>query len=350
MRTISIRKCMTGLLAAGLSFGLIAGCGGGGVSSGGSTGSFFGTQGPGDVWTWNLNGSTFTATNKTKSYTYSGTIAQLKTGFMKLTITSTTDPNVSVGNSAYAIELPGTALVLKPAGADTHPPIFAASLGTNPPGPIANFNYVKIAPQGWVGTDEAYGHVSFAVNGDSYTGTVKEFELNGTALPDGHAVFTGDNGQMTQTGGNGSSATGAMTPSGVCVLDYGPGQGGTIGVEQPAANVDLATIGGDSFKGFMIKQGKTECVSCTPNGDGTLHGNGYALGTGVETGTLDGGGGVTVSFTSQPNPGLVKVSIVTSGGNEQIVACLNQVGGKYMIFGFGWDGIGTPYNIVLVQS
>ena len=82
-------------------------------------------------------------------------------------------------------------------------------------------------------------------------------------------------------------------------------------------------------------------------GNVVLHGQGYENPSGVETGTLDGGSGVTVTFTSQPNSGEVKVNIATSGGNESLVACVNQVNGKYMLFGFG-VGPGTPYNIVLV--
>ena len=163
-------------------------------------------------------------------------------------------------------------------------------------------------------------------------------------------MFTGVNGLMTTTNTPGNvPAKGAMTPSGVCVLDYGPSNGGAIGVRQPAQPIDLSALGTKSFLGFLINQGKTQCVAATPNGDGTLHGAGYANPSGVETGASDNGSGVTVTFASQPNPGQVKLNIATSGGSETIVACVAQVNGKYMLFGFGAGSGGEPYNIVFVE-
>ena len=326
----------------------VNGCGGSLGSSAPAARAYLGTQGPGDVWTWNINNGAFTASNQTKGYTYSGTEAALPTGFMKLTISNSTDPGVTAGQSAYALELPGTALILKPAGDDTNPPIITGSIGTNPAGPQVSFNFVAVGKQGYQLTDQAYGHVTFAVTGNDYSGTSHRFEIDGTPLADGPSDFTGVNGYMTDN--SVPPATGAMTPSGVCVLDYGPNNGGVIGVLQPSTNVDLAVIGAKHFKGFLINQGKTQCVTVSPNGDGTLHGAGYSLGTGVETGTFDNGSGVTITFTGQPNPGEVTVSIATSGGSEQLVAAINQVGGKYMMFCFGVDSQNTPYNVILMES
>jgi len=224
--------------------------------------------------------------------------------------------------------------------------------GANPTGPQVSFNFVEVPSVSFnASTDQAYGHVTFDVSGNVLTGTSHRWEIDDTALPDGPSSFTGDNGLMTDTGSNGGpTATGAMTPSGVCVLDYGPGNGGVIGVKQPSANVDVADLASKSFKGFLINQGKTQCVTVTPNGDGTLHGEGYALGTGVETGTMDGGGGVTITFQTQPNPGLIKIGVAPSGGSPEIIAAaINQVNGKYMLFGFGY-GSGKGYNVVLVQQ
>jgi|GEM_PF-6715945 len=323
------------------------GCGGSLFSSSG-TQNFLGTQGPGDVWSWQLNDATFTATNQTQGYTYSGTKSVLPTGFLKLNVTDTTDPNVTVGQSAYALELNNTALVMKMAGADTLPPIVAASLGSNPPGPVATFNFVAVGSATFQqATDMAYGYVAYNVAGNQYSGTEHRFAIDGTALANANSNLTGSNGEMTQAS---PAATGAMTPSGVCVLDFGPGAGGLIGVVQPTANVDLADIGNQHFRGFLINQGKTQCVDVTPNGDGTLHGAGYANPSGVETGTFDDGSGVTVTFLSQPAPGEVAVSINTGLDVETLVAAVNRVSGKYMMFGCGVNGSGQPYNIILVEN
>jgi hypothetical protein len=327
------------------------GCGGV-TNSTALTKSYLGTQGPGDVWSWQLDAGTFTATNETLGFHYSGTRTVLPTGFLKLDVTATDDPNVTVGQSAYALELADTALVLKMAGADTKPPIVAGSLGANPPGPQVSFNFVAVGSSTFqAGTDQAYGHVTFDVTGNNYSGTSHQFEIDGTPLPDGPCNLVGNAGLMTDPNGqNGSTATGAMTPSGVCVLDYGPNNGGLIGVIQPAANVNLADLATRHFRGFLINSGKTQCVDVTPNGDGTLHGAGYANPSGVETGTFDNGSGVTVTFLSQPNPGEVTVSIGTDQGAESLVAAINRVGGKYMLFCCGVGGDGKPYNVILVEN
>lgn len=337
-----------------LSFGLLlCGCGGANSSStNGLTHNYLGTQAPGDVWSWQLTETTFTATNQTLGLHYSGAKSTLPTGFMKLQVTTTDDPGVTAGQSAYALELPGTALLIKPVGADEKPPIVASCLGSNPPGPQVKFNFVAIGKVGFNAlTDQAYGYTVLNVSGNSYTGPTHQWNINGTALADGTANLTGDNGLMTDLNGpGGAPVTGAMTPSGVCALDYGPNLGGVIGVKQPAANIDLADLASRHFKGFLINQGKTQCVDVTSNGNGTLHGQGYSLPTGVEDGTFDGGGGPTISFTGQPTPGAITVRLAFGNGFEDMAAAINVVAGKYMMFCCGVGQDGKPYNVILVEN
>lgn len=347
-----IGHCLLAAFGAAFLFG----CGGSGstastpVSSGQA--GYLGTQAPGDVWSWKLDANTFTASNDTLGHHYSGSKTELPTGFLKLQVDSSDDSGVSVGQVAYALEFPGTALLIKPAGADTNPPIIAGALGGNPAGPSCSFNFVAVGSKTYnPASDQAYGHVTFAVSGNNYNGSSIRYALDGTSLSPGPSNFSANNGLMTDLDPqNATSVTGAMTPSGVCVLDYGPNKGGVIGVIQPSASVDLAALGTKSFKGFLVNQGKTQCVAVTPNGDGTLHGQGYANPSGVETGTSDNGSGVTVSFTGQPNPGLVTINIANPGGSEHLVAAVNQVGGKYMLFCFGADSQGSAHNVVLVEN
>jgi hypothetical protein len=336
-----------------LSFGLLL-CGCGGANSSSSNGlshNYLGTQAPGDVWSWQLNDTTFTATNQTLGFHYSGDKSTLPTGFMKLKVNVTDDPGVTAGQSAYALELPGTALLIKPVGADTKPPIIASSLGTNPAGPQVSFNFVSVGKANFnASTDQAYGHTTLDVAGNQYTGATHQWNISGGALADGSAHFTGNNGLMTDLNGPGGvPATGAMTPSGVCAIDYGPNLGGVIGVKQPVSNINLVDLASRHFKGFLINQGKTQCVDVTTNGDGTLHGQGYALPSGVEDGTTDGGNGPSISFVSQPNPGVVTVRLAFSGGFEDMAAAINVVGGKYMMFCFGVGQDGVPYNVILAE-
>ncbi len=105
----------------------------------------------------------------------------------------------------------------------------------------------------------------------------------------------------------------------------------------------------------MIDQGKTQCVMATPNGDGTLHGTGYANPTGVEDGTTDSGNGPTITFNGQPNPGEIQITLTygagNGGGSEHLVAAINRVGGKYMLFCVAVGAQdGKPYNVVLVEN
>ncbi|HWA82882.1 MAG TPA: hypothetical protein VG820_05595, partial [Fimbriimonadaceae bacterium] len=115
-------------------------------------------------------------------------------------------------------------------------------------------------------------------------------------------------------------------------------------------NIDFANLASRHYRGFLINQGKTQCVAVTPNGDGTLHGVGYSNPNGVETGTSDGGSGVTVTFTGQPNPGECTITLTTSGGVESLVAAVNVVNGKYMLFCFGVGQDQIPYNVILVEN
>jgi hypothetical protein len=330
----------------------LSGCGGSTSSASSATRAYLGTQAPGDYWNWSIKNGTFTATDNTLGYTYSGTETMLSTGFLKLVVQATTDPGVTVGQAAYAIELPDTALIVKPAGADTRPPIVACALGSNPAGPTVTYNYVVVPSTTWTIAKAACGDVTFAVTGDTYAGTKSPFDINGNPLTQGSFTFTCVGGRMTDPNGTGGvTYNGAMTPSGVCVIDYGPKNGGIIGVQQPSANVDEATLASQSYRGFLIKQGVTECCVATPNGDGTLSGKAYTEPNGVETGTFQGGeSGVTASFGTQLEPGLVEMNIVTSGGSETIMCCVSVVGGKTMLLGFGDGGGSNPYNIMFVQK
>src|SRR5579864_7172487 len=83
--------------------------------------SYFGTQSPGDSWSWTITknsagSGTFSAVNNTSGKTYSGNVVTLSNKFLELTITTTTDSNVTVGGAsatAYALEFPNTAVIVR---------------------------------------------------------------------------------------------------------------------------------------------------------------------------------------------------------------------------------------------
>lgn len=106
---MKVRWYIPVVVLLGLTIAMFHGCGGSSGSSGGSTTpnstsssvSYFGTQSPGDTWSWNItrdaNGSgTFSATNNSTGKSYNGSVVTLSNRYLKLTITSTTDSNVVI--------------------------------------------------------------------------------------------------------------------------------------------------------------------------------------------------------------------------------------------------------------
>jgi len=341
-------------LAASLIAGAwIYGCGGGGATVA-ATRSYLGTQAPGDVWTWDIKTDSFSAKNETTNTTYEGTSEKLSNGFLKLTLTGTNSLSAAAGESAYAIELPNTAVIVKPAGADTQPPIVCAALGGNPAGPTASFNYVAIPKHNYTSNEMAYGWVTFNVNGNDLTGTSNDYKMDDTPQNNGPVHLTGDNGRLSQFDQNGNlQATAGISPTGVCAFDYGPGNGGVIGVAQPAADLDLADLASKSYNGFLVETGHTQAVTCAPNpANGRLMGHGYASGAAIETNTFDDGGGLYFNFVSQPQHGLIRVHLeFVNGGGEDLVMAASQIGGKYVLYAFGWNASqSSAYNVVLVEK
>jgi len=119
-----VRKPFAALLIAAFSTALIVACGGGSSNSSGG-GDGFSYSGPGSRW--NVSLATDTSFNITRSdtadspvtLTVTGNYVELPSGFVKLTVGSVTaDVSVtdapSVGDSAYALNVPGYVFFLKP--------------------------------------------------------------------------------------------------------------------------------------------------------------------------------------------------------------------------------------------
>ena len=355
------RKRLTLLMAIAAVAAVVAlpGCGGGSHSSstgsGGETSnsrSYQGTQSPGDPWHWTITtaGSTWTASNSTTGYTYSGTWSLLSSGFEELTVTQTTDPNVTVPTPLYGLEVPNTMFIAKPVGANTNP-IIAASLGASPTAAASlDFNYVHIPEQGYVpDTGDAYGTVNFGVANNVWTGTVTQFNIHGTAItPDLDLTLTDSNGLLT----GGSSVTdttvkGGITSSGVAILDLGPGKGGAVGVQQATSPVDINAVAAGNYLGVHVNP--TDGAFLVYGTGGT--GGQIAIGrySNVKTGAQLPNYG-TITFTAQPSPGQLTATVnYTSGGSAPAVFVVNQVNGKYILFGIVKHPLGTAH-FTLVQQ
>ena len=340
-----------------LASAINSGCGGGGAAASlvSPTRAYLGTQAPGDVWSWSFDNATFTAANQTLSHNYTGTSADLPSGFKKLTISTSDDTNVPAGSAAYAIEVAGTALIIKPAAVGSAP-IIACGLGSNAAdGAQLHYNWVTVPRPNW--TDNVcYGTVDFLVSGTRYDGTIKSYLSDGTLDKTRSDHFVNNGGVLT-TPPNG---TGALTPSGTFMLDFGPNNGGVIGVEQSTTPIDVADfcLAGREFRGILMRpvdplnptnpHNGAQCIFGIGGGTNTLNGGSF---TDVEAGTKDDvANGVRITIQSQPSPGLLQGNLTElhDNSNHPIFFAINKVNGKYEIFGLGTDSGG--YNISLIEK
>lgn len=330
---------------------LTPGCG---DSAAPTSAAYVGTQSPGDVWDWTLGSTTFSATNKVTGYTYSGSKSSLASGFLKLVVTMTTDPGLTPPATAYAVEFPNTALLVQPAGTGPRV-IVAASAGTCPT-TAGRYNWVTMPKATWTSADEGYGTADTTISAGVFNFNVQSFTLaNATVASYSQPNWTCANGTFTNAS---SSFAFALAPSGIFVGDEGTAQGGMIGVNAPAANVDLAAVIAQNYRGFQFSTDTTTVASVTePIGGepGTGANAGKIVGfcyTDVETGTrcpsaMDG----IISLTAQPSPGLVTGTIDSGGGGSRpITFVISQVGGRYVVFGVTVTGSGKPYNFMVIQQ
>jgi len=351
-------------LALLLAVSLVAGCKIGGSSGGSSSSavtapasySYLGTQSPGDVWNWNMTASTFTATNVTKNYTYSGTKSTLASGFYKLVVTATTDPGVTVPATAYAVEFPNTALLVEPAG--TAPRVVVGASAGACPTAADTYNWVTMPRLGWSSaSDEAYGTATSTLSGATFTFDMQPNMLNGSAMaPYSQSGWTCSNGNFTNAS---YSYAFGVTPSGIFVSDEGTNAGGMIGVNAPATTVNLADVMSKTYRGFQFSTDTTTVANVTePIGgepgtganSGKMSGFSYGGDGNVETNTRCTTCDAVIDLATQSSPGLVTGTITSGGGTINATFVISQINGKYVMFGVTTTGSGAPYNFLVIQQ
>ena len=345
------------LVIAGL---LLGGCSSSPDSpaQGSTSNSYLATQSPGDVWVWTLNASDFTATNQTLNLTYSGTRSTLPNGFLKLVVTASDDPALTaqIGTAtppvAYAVEVPGTALIIKPAGTGSKP-IVGVGSGNCPTG-TASYNFVVLPHATWTkGVDAAYGRADVTATGANISATVSKSFLGGaSAGAAGTDTGTCAAGKVTFASG----AIVGVTPSGTLVGDNGTGMGGFVGVKAPATGITPAGLltATREFRGVLFKNNAlntTEPVWVRTLAAGTsLQGGSY---TDIEGNIEDTVNTVTINTWSEPNPGLFS-AVLNGGGiiNPAFTFMANQAGGKFILYGISEqdDNSGEAYNVLLVEK
>jgi hypothetical protein len=348
------------------SLAILSGCGSG-SSSTSSTNSYYGTQSPGDAWSFTINraSNTFSGTDNTTGYTYSGTFTVLPSDFLQLTITASTDSTVTLPGTAYAVEFPGTALLLKPAG--TKDSVIIAAAQGSCPSP-ATYNWVKVANTSWIDSDPAYGIANMTGSSSSLTISGSQYPLGGT--PSSPFTYSGSCSNGVINPASGSIGTFAITPSGAFIGDQGS-DGGIVGMLQPSANIGTSTLlqAGRQFRGFIFMvhppyqsngvtpQDKTQAIWGTTTTSSNLcytvgppcisvgeYTDNFANG-GVEDNCPNGDSCGALTFTAEQNPGeFPAVMNGTHTNNQAFTLIVNQINGKFMVFGISENTYGTPIN------
>lgn len=372
-------RLMSLLLAA-----LLVGCGGGGggTSASPTSNSYTGTQSPGDLWTATFGTGTFSAsnTNTTNAVTFSGTTALQASGLLQLTVTTTDNPaKVAVGAIGYALEYPGTATLMLPPGttvnavSDTRPVVLvgkAASAGFTTG---TTFNWVDVPTSIWTtgttsgstiscptSTGNVLGTGSVtAVSGTTITISINEYDYCGTQTTTNVSQTLTDLGSGEVQGTNGGvTITFQVSPSGAFMGDTTAATlqnvAGFIGMKAPSVNVDTTAFYSQNrtFRGFVFRTVSgsgspfTEPVGGTVTAGGTTM-SGFTMNP--VTGALASGGNTISLGTTQVAPGVFNgATITTASGVHRATFVINQVNGKYFVYGFGYDSL--PFNFMLIEQ
>ncbi len=337
----SFRSVRLGLGLIGLVL-VTLGCGGSAGSSVARSINYRGTQAPGDVWSYTIGAETFTATNSTLSHDYAGSVSSLPSGFKKLTMATTNDPDVHAGDVAYSVEIPDTALLVKPVNGAA---IVACGLGDQPTGSSLQYNWVSVPEENWTASDSsAYGMVSFTSTGTTFTGEVTAYLTDGTVKNHFEDSFTYSGGNLTQP--ESPDLNGAITPSGTFMLDFGPQHGGGIGVKRPSAPLDPNDISNRTFIGISVNRHNSNCVQAVGDGHGTFAANDF---TDVEMGALssDPEHSCSVTLGTQIAPGLFRATLTAGTDSFAMIVTANKASGKWILYAFGTDD--GAYNVMLVE-
>ncbi|MBS1706761.1 MAG: hypothetical protein JST40_12895 [Armatimonadetes bacterium] len=336
----------------------VAGCGGGNVTStgGGQTSSqvFVGTQQPGDVWQWELGTSTFTASNETRSFNYAGAVELLPSGFSKLTMASSNDDQVPVDSVAYAVEIPGTCLLVKPADTDGAAPVIATAVGANPTANTFSMNWVTVPSATFTMQDDAFGIANFTKTETGYDLAIDYGRLDHTGPLNqgmGTTLLEQDGRYVVQD----VNVVFGLQRSGVFVGDKGPDMGGIIGMQVPTTPITWSDVTTKSYIGMLVRRGRTQLVAAHTGTDPqTLAGSALASESEIASGvSTDPERGVVLSHNADFSNGLFKVDLTSTDPGSQpevLYFIVGEVDGKFVVFGFGGNDSDGTYNLLLVEN
>jgi hypothetical protein len=336
------------LCLIGVSAVLLQGCGAAGSSIGYANNVTYG--GSGSAYTAQLNNNlTFTITKKastsatTVDLTVTGTYTRLTSGILELTVSTSSDTTngPSAGAKAYALDIPGTVLLLKPMGSTGGEIIPMVATGTCPTSDYSG-NWVTMqdsntsgnySTQGLAGTFSytattstgSVGATTYLSSGSSSVGSAQS--LGALTCSAGVGTFPTMNGDIPEM---------YFTSGGGAIVRVKQAGGQTQGIAMvSSAALTLSNFSG-TYVGLVFDEGETsngatggstQPISVTLNSAGTGTG---ALITDVTTNTLSTTQTATITL-SQLSPsvnGLMKMTI--NGGSLQNTVCaaVERMGGS----------------------
>ncbi|MBN2058320.1 MAG: hypothetical protein JW782_05955 [Candidatus Saganbacteria bacterium] len=318
------------------------------------TTNYYGSQSPGDWWSWTLGNSTFVGTNETSGYYYSGTFTDLPTGFKKATITASDDPSLSgfLPHDAYVLEYPNVAMLVKPAGSDDNVIVCAAKATTTPSS--GYFNYINLPYQGWdESTYAAYGTTEVVRDaGGLYDFSNRAYNISKAQCYSSQEVdYVLSDGKLSKTG---SDLQVFLTPSGAFMGDSGPGQGGFAGAQKETLSItDIVTR---EYNGFMFEYDTTTGAGTSTPVGGEPHPTtanaikGFAYAS-LETGTREAGVDAELVLTSQDSNGVYHGTMDTGSYNYTLHAVIARVSGKILLFAIAKAaGNDNPMNFLVIEK
>ena len=344
------------LLAALAIYGLvITGCGTGPTTDKVTTHSYFGTQSPGDAWSWEINDDlTFWASNETDGFWISGSYTILPNSFLKGSVEASSNP-AAEGGTVYALVLQNELLLIAPPLDENL--IVCAGKSESPPS-AGVFPWIAVPKSGWYPImDETYGLITIESIGDSYTLKTVAYNLLdsqiGSQIID--SGFTFVDGRLIQSG---SSKEVSISPSGIFVCDKGGDFGGYAGSIKPAADVRTLAASHE-YKGFFFKYdpsagtGLLQPVKVEPYPGQSTWLRGFVY-SDIDSDTVDVTKIITVELTSYNSErsivmGIIKDTASVIWGRAKLI--IPEINNKYLILGVRAATIEAyPYNFVAIQT
>ncbi len=345
-----------------LSFAFIYGCGANPTGDGSNPSPsetsgrvYYGTQSPGDAWSWDIGSSTFTGTNLTRGWTISGSYITLNSLFKEAAVTGVGTSGITAGSKAYFLEFPNTMLLVKPAESSDNVIVCAASAASAPTEEC--YSYITIPSSGWDYTSyPAFGTVE-ATLGSTYTFEVFSHLLDGTAqLPTTESNYTFSGGKFSRADSNFQIF---VTPSGVFVADNGPNNGGIAGAASYTTFTSEAVIG-KQFRGVLFKYypgtqtGETEPIGATGEANGTVRGGSFLFERTLASSEPNYTNGPTLEFGASIANGVYSGTMHTTNfAPTPFALIMAPVGNpqKMMVFGISTqEGSGIPYNFLVIEQ